>query len=120
MNKEQTMSMISELVGELKARAHLSGIWGETINEHLFNKAADTIEMLSEKAREPRQREWIPCDERLPEENKEVLISFEWGIDIGEYRDGEWHSEFINQYDEGEVLAWMPLPKPWEGTDDDL
>jgi len=59
--------------------------------------------------------EWIPVSERLPENrNQEVLISLEWGIDIGRYSDGEWHSEWINHYDDGNVLAWMPLPKPYE------
>jgi len=65
------------------------------------------------------QGEWIPCSERLPKENTEVLMSLEWGVDIGEYRNGEWHSEWINHYDDGNVLAWMPLPKPWKGADDE-
>ena len=57
---------------------------------------------------------WIPVSERLPENhNQEVLISLKWGIDIGWYSDGEWRSEWINHYDDGHVLAWMPLPKPY-------
>ena len=67
-----------------------------------------------------RPQEWIPCSERLPKENTEVLMSLEWGVDIGEYRNGEWHSEWINHYDDDNVLAWMPLPKPWKGADDDM
>ena len=65
-----------------------------------------------------RPQGWIPCSERLPKENTEVLMSLEWGIDIGEYRNGDWHSEWINYYDDGDVLAWMPLPEPWKGADD--
>ena len=57
--------------------------------------------------------EWIPVSERLPKHDQEVLISLEWGIDIGTYSGGEWHSEWINHYDDGDVLAWMPLPKPY-------
>ena len=67
-----------------------------------------------------RPQGWIPCSERLPKENTEVLISLEWGIDIGEYRNGDWHSEWINHYDDDDVLAWMPLPKPWKGADDEV
>ena len=67
-----------------------------------------------------RQQEWIPCSERLPKENTEVLMSLEWGIDIGEHRNGDWHSEWINHYDDGNVLAWMPLPEPWKGVDDEV
>lgn len=66
-----------------------------------------------------RPQGWIPCSERLPKENTEVLMSLEWGIDIGECRNGDWHSEWINHYDDGNVLAWMPLPKPWKGADDE-
>lgn len=63
------------------------------------------------------QMRWIPCSERLPEENKDVLMCLEWGIDIGEYRDGGWHSEWINHYDDDSVIAWMSLPKPYKGGD---
>ena len=59
------------------------------------------------------QGEWIPCSERLPKENTEVLITLKWGIDIGEYRNGNWYSELINHYDDDNVLAWKPLPKPY-------
>jgi len=66
-----------------------------------------------------RPQGWIPCSERLPKENTEVLMSLEWGIDIGECRNGDWHSEWINHYDDDNVLAWMPLPEPWKGADDE-
>ena len=54
------MSMISEQVRELREWAAHKMIVEEnnTIADLLF-KAADTIEMLSEKAREPKQGEWI-------------------------------------------------------------
>ena len=101
------MSIISELVEELIDNADL-----HTKELHdLMYRAAETIEMLSEKAREPM--EWIPCSERLPKENTEVLITLKWGIDIGEYRNGNWYSELINHYDDDNVLAWKPLPKPY-------
>ena len=82
-------------------------------NQWLREAIDMAIEALSADA------EWIPCSERLPKENTEVLMSLEWGIDIGEYRNGDWHSEWINHYDDGNVLAWMPLPKPWKGADDE-
>ncbi len=79
----------------------------------------DRVEMIEAYFNDiPSADRWIPCSERLPKENTEVLMSLEWGVDIGEYRNGEWHSEWINHYDDGNVLAWMPLPKPWKGEDD--
>ena len=62
-------------------------------------------------------QEWISVDDRLPENGKEgVLIALRWGeVDIGWCEDGRWHSEFVNEYEDGEVTHWMPLPQPAEG-----
>ena len=84
-----------------------------------FEELQDDLFNLETFPSADRPQEWIPCSERLPKENTEVLMSLEWGIDIGECRNGDWHSEWINHYDDDNVLAWMPLPKPWKGADDE-
>ena len=65
-------------------------------------------------------QEWISVDDRLPESGKEgVLIALRWGeVDIGWCEDGRWSSEFINEYEEGEVTHWMPTPQPPKGVND--
>ena len=62
-------------------------------------------------------QKWISVDDRLPESGKEsVLIALRWGeVDIGWCEDGRWRSEFVNEYEEGEVTHWMPLPVPPKG-----
>ena len=62
-------------------------------------------------------QEWISVNDRLPESGKEgVLIALRWGeVDIGWCEDGRWSSEFINEYEEGEVTHWMPIPQPPKG-----
>lgn len=62
-------------------------------------------------------KEWISVTERLPESRKEsVLIALRWGeVDIGWCEDGRWRSEFVNEYEDGEVTNWMPLPSPPKG-----
>lgn len=66
--------------------------------------------------------EWIPCSERLPERGEDVLITDEYGdVSIAsiEYSTPHpWQSvyEFHIEY---MVYAWMPLPEPWEGADDE-
>ena len=60
---------------------------------------------------------WIPCGERLPEDEKEVLITiFEDSIYLGWYdlTDKQWRTEEFD-CEEGEVIAWMPLPEPYKG-----
>lgn len=74
---------------------------------------------------QPKVNEWIPCSERLPDEGKEVLISYDYdsfdiemtpkrylGVMIGCYKDSEWWSS--DKWIDG-VTAWYPLPEPWEG-----
>ena len=62
-------------------------------------------------------QEWISVDDRLPESGKEgVLIALRWGeVDVGWCEDGRWSSEFIDEYEEGEVTHWMPIPQPPKG-----
>ena len=62
-------------------------------------------------------QEWISVKDRLPESGKDVvLIALRWGeVDIGWCENGRWGSEFVNEYDDGEVTHWMPLPQPPKG-----
>ena len=62
-------------------------------------------------------QEWISVTERLPEKGEEsVLIASRWGeVDIGWCEDSRWRSEFVNEYEDGEVTHWMPLPNPPKG-----
>lgn len=54
---------------------------------------------------------WIPVTERLPEEHKEVLTSDSvFGITFDSIHNGKWRKH---------PIAWMPLPEPWKGEDDD-
>lgn len=56
------MSMISELVDRLRTEAKSMGAYGTCYMATLLMRSADTIEMLSEKAREPKQGEWVATD----------------------------------------------------------
>ena len=81
---------------------------------------------------EPEQR-WIPCSERLPEEYGEFLVTMtekakakDLGFDIDEtyirkmrYNSNGWQlprhiPSWINEAVKDEVLAWMPLPEPYQ------
>ena len=66
--------------------------------------------------------EWIPVEERLPEEDVIVLVTvsgfyshftFSNTIELGNLcSDGSWFIEGYPDWDNPEVTAWMPLPEP--------
>lgn len=68
------------------------------------------------------QTQWIPCSERLPEKDTSVLgyircASFD-------YMNVLWRDDYSGDWADGdnfhhEVIAWMPLPKPYEGRTDE-
>lgn len=93
--------------------------------------------------------QWIPCSERLPENIRPVLVTWKNNdpasyyqyivgkhyIGTAHYHRGKWYwyssvtedllAEYgkcdSEEFDEAiEAVAWMPLPKPWKGADDDI
>ena len=59
------MSMISDLVERLRTEAKSMGTYGTDYMATLLTRSADTIEMLSEKAREPKRGEWVESFKRI-------------------------------------------------------
>lgn len=53
---------------------------------------------------------WIPVDERLPENNEDVLVTTDVGlITFGYFSHGEWITDQEPDY----PIAWRPLPEPY-------
>lgn len=89
------------------------------------NKLSAAMEKLAryEDAEEKdRLGQWIPCSEKLPEEEEYILLSFAnyTGLDIGRYEnDGENDNFYPGDEEETYasygliVNAWMPLPEPY-------
>lgn len=66
----------------------------------------------------PSAQQWTPVSEGLPEKEVEVLVTTSWGnVCMAWCDNGKWRAEYINGYDDDEILAWMPLPEPYEGGD---
>ena len=100
-----------------KVKTECNKYGAPTIDFESGNKVLDMIEQ--EPTVEPKQGEWIPCSERLPEKNGRYLTSWVSNLTNRYYIDsiffayGEW--DCCN----GDVEAWMPLPEPYmEGGDE--
>ena len=76
------------------------------------------VSMLDEKIirLEAALPKWISVNERLPEENFEVLMLFKHNMAVGWYGgEGDWYSNTDDGYYascDGEPTHWMPLPEP--------
>lgn len=75
--------------------------------------------------------EWIPVTDRMPDTYDEVLVTIivkDWNKEkrivetAGWFSDGNGGGDWSSVWDEyrvsgirTKVIAWMPLPKPWNG-----
>ena len=74
----------------------------------------DTITLSSSE----NPNKWIPCSERLPEEDGDYLVTTKW---IGSYSGDvyiETHVAYYRkkpkEWDCVDIIAWMPLPEPYK------
>lgn len=96
----------------------LRELWRETNDtwyEEVYNMAIEALKA---------ETEWIPCDTSgMPPEGEEVLVSNGRHIWIDESVAGDiteegcmmWWGDGSDWID----TAWMPLPKPYKGGDDE-
>ena len=118
------MSMTSKQIDEL--RAYAKDRKGELAK--LINDAADSIEMLSAKLHASQMERssqyyhggWIPCSERLPKDEQNVLVTYKTTDKIHpcQYHDDGSRNPWYSYIDQcrahmNVVLAWMPLPEPY-------
>ena len=60
---------------------------------------------------------WIPCSERLPNHKHNLLLCLESGY-VGEGYYSANVFKDVNSYPYDNVIAWMPLPYPYQPTND--
>ena len=96
--------------------------------DYKFNNAIDKAEQIVQEVAEEFATDtnvgtngWIPCSERLPEEEADVLLSLR-SLDV--YTGFRANAEgCFYIYGDGyvgyeNVIAWMPLPEPYKESED--
>ena len=100
-----------------------------TDNYRLSNKCASEHRQLAEWLKELKERResdrqkildkmlgWISIKDREPQDEGDYLVCFDDGfIATTSYVDNDWEL----WADAGEVVAWMPLPEPYEEVSED-
>ena len=115
---------------------------GKVLSEHLTIGVVATEIIDAVKDAPTIEPKWIPCSERLPEDSGDYLVRPSDSV-LEDYSDfcevmiipydadceafGWWTDRYDpislgyvdSDFNEFDVLAWMPLPEPWKGADDD-
>ena len=121
----------SEVLKELKD-------YTEDLPHYSPDEVAEALEMANKAIEQTR---WIPVSERpmteeemkeyecdygfiytcpLPDDRQTTLIQTPWGIKFTEfYNDSKYGCYWEYYEDEGDVIAWMPLPEPYKAESED-
>lgn len=91
-----------------QAALDMAHAYGNGYEPEGFCVEVEDIQSLPPVQPEPH---WIPCSERLPEEHEEVLTyDSVFGITFDSIRNGKWRKQ---------PVAWMPLPTPYKGGEEE-
>ena len=89
-------------------------IMGSALPSKEKQELIDSIIALEKKV---NSNGWIPCSTELPEEGKDVLVATKYDSIHVAYRMG--NKYYIEADEIGDVVAWQPLPEPYEEETED-
>lgn len=96
-------------------------------DKNLLSEAMEKLAKLEDAKDTNVPGKWIPCSEKLPEDESYILVSFENATmpDIARYEENDEGGTFYPGDDEKSyssygifVNAWMPLPEPYKQNDE--
>lgn len=126
MDADKFLSWLSEVEGEIR-KEKMKECQPDRYDDGLM-AATGTVREYVEKmckideAEGKEDQKWIPCSERLPKkpergENGYIVQKKRVAEPFSAYWDGErWTNEEGDVVDE--VMAWLPLPKPYKEKKD--
>lgn len=99
MNNQQAIDRLVEHLG-----------WGWT---------EETVEAIEMGIHALKETQWIPCSEKMPEDNTDVIVCFYSGT-VTEMRYwGNGIFQGIYEHTAKTIVAWMPLPEPYKEVEDE-
>ena len=88
----------------------------ERMSKHLeWGWTEETVEAIKMGIHALKETQWIPCSEKMPEDNTDVIVCFYSGT-VTEMRYwGNGIFQGIYEHTAKTIVAWMPLPEPYKG-----
>ena len=79
----------------------------------------ETAEAIKMGIHALEENKWIPCSEKMPEDNTDVIVCFYSGT-VTEMRYwGNGIFQGIYKHTTKVIVAWMPLPEPYKEGEDE-
>lgn len=102
------MSRIQKILEEIEKHKHIVEIFGREVY-------FVPLEAVKQVIRKHMDDDWIPVEERTPEEGEMVLVTCQTksghrSVNRAWHRGGFWHGTGSMSG----VIAWMPLPEPYQ------
>lgn len=110
---ENTIRWLKNIRDDAAATLDHIRLWEPDVKTTLYKSRKEKAEIA---LRALKHTQWIPVQERLPEDNTEVAVTIDGGGEIGTFVSSDYHSGGQWQYWNG-VIAWMPLPEPYKAAE---
>ena len=110
INADALLAQMKEYYEKRAEEANMTGDRAICVTWHdavILIKSAPTVDAVPK---------WIPCSERLPDDDRTKVVTLANGnAEAGYYSNGDWWciGDSIS-LENPTVIAWMPLPEPYE------
>ena len=100
----------------------LAGLYSVAYGEHDEENRDTLQQLINEHFDNPKisleieTGDWIPCNERMPKDSRNVVITTSSNVvGVGSYLGNGWVQWYSGGGMAVDVLAWRELPKPYGG-----
>ena len=101
---------LEKILEEIDNLRGLVGGEDNYINMYVKKTWDDCLDMVQDIIRKHMNDGWIPVEERLPDNNENVLVTTDMGLIASGYIA---HGTWITDQEPDYPIAWRPLPEPY-------